>query len=111
MAISRKSPQAVTNGPGDQLLFKRPLLRRALGGELEESHTPPLLPMDNAEEEVVQFCHPAELGLPASRESLGRQCWLESRQGVLFVKNYLGYGNGTGLDPIDDPRFCTILPG
>ncbi|RMB97517.1 hypothetical protein DUI87_25998 [Hirundo rustica rustica] len=60
--------------------------------------------MDNAEEEVVQFCHPAELGLPSSRESLGRQCWLESRGSVLFVKNYQGYGDSTGLDPIDDPR-------
>lgn len=36
------SPQAVKNGPEDQL-FSTPLLRSALSAEPEQSHTPPLL--------------------------------------------------------------------
>lgn len=40
---------------GDQLLFKGLYLRSALGGKLEGSRTPPLLPLDDTKEKEFSF--------------------------------------------------------
>ncbi|RMC03600.1 hypothetical protein DUI87_19775 [Hirundo rustica rustica] len=67
--------------------------------------------MDDAKEEVVQFCHQKKWGFHPHESPWEDNDGSKSSGGVLLVKNCQGYGEDTGLTPIDDPRFHTILQG
>ncbi|RMC12123.1 hypothetical protein DUI87_11258 [Hirundo rustica rustica] len=67
--------------------------------------------MDGAEEEGGSVLPPGRTGASILTGVPGKTMMARRLGGVLLVKNCQGHGDDTGLAPIDDLRFCTILPG